>query len=313
METLKKYPQHEKRDTLIHQRVPNLLKKLTGADRRVSRKRLPWERREHMKTRLHLLTPSVFNVKDKTGWLQKEENGRCFSDKPMISDPLNGAVIKFSHYGAGYRKEEHHHASSFGVYVIDGEYTVGERTIRPGSLIWNPSGNMILHGASEEKDCRLLYISNRSEPVSGACGEAFGAAGGWRPDSEPPALKNGRSDRQEEEPLQVFNIYDSAGWIEKEEPIGNAFFDKQMIADRETGMVVNFSRYPAGFRKPRYQMSCAHGMYIIKGAMVTDHGVFGPGNFIWYPKGCACEMTVTADEDCLFLFVTNKNYRITFL
>ena len=61
-----------------------------------------------MKSKLHLLTPSVFNVKDKTGWLwTEEENGRGFYDKPIISDPLNGASIKFAHYDREYRKEEH--------------------------------------------------------------------------------------------------------------------------------------------------------------------------------------------------------------
>ncbi|MCR4653435.1 MAG: hypothetical protein K5744_07045 [Eubacterium sp.] len=88
---------------------------------------------------------------------------------------------------------------------------------------------------------------------------------------------------------------------------------KQMIVDGDTGMVVNFSRYPAGFRKPKCRFSCAFGIYIIKGAMVTEHGVFGQGKFIWYPKNCICEQTVTADGDCLFLLVTNRNYRLDFL
>ena len=268
-----------------------------------------------MKSKLHLLTPSVFNVKDKTGWLWIDEEDGGFFDKPMISDPLNGAEMKFAHYGTGYWKGEHRHGCAYGVYVIDGEYKVGDRRLRPGSFVWNPAGKSISHGASEDKDCRILYISNRSEnfrddfpdkresfrPVASTAG------GGWK------AWRQGLEMAEEDEQLPVFNIFESVDWIEKEEPIGNAFYDKQMIVDRETGMVVNFSRYPAGFRKPRYQLNCAHGMYIIKGAMVTDHGVFGPGNFIWYPKGCACEMTVTADEDCLFLFVTNRNYRIQFL
>jgi hypothetical protein len=269
-----------------------------------------------MKSKLHLLTPSVFNVKDKTGWFwTEEENGRGFYDKPIISDPLNGASIKFAHYDREYRKEEHRHGCSFGVYVIDGEYTVGDRQIRAGSFVWNPVGNVSSHGASGDKDCRILYISNRSEasPEDFADNTVSRAAIGSQPCGGWKAWKQGLEAGDEGERIQVFNIFESPGWIEKEEPIGNAFYDKQMIVDRETGMVVNFSRYPAGFRKPRFQLNCAHGMYIIKGAMVTDHGVFGPGNFIWYPKGCACEMTVTADEDCLFLFVTNRSYRIQFL
>ncbi len=102
------------------------------------------------------------------------------------------------------------------------------------------------------------------------------------------------------------------GWVQAEEPKGCFFMDKTMIAD-ETGMIVNMSRYPKGFWKPKHRHTCSHGIFVIEGKLKTDDGVYGPGSFVWHPAGYECGHGATEDEDCLFLFVANKPFDIEFL
>lgn len=241
-----------------------------------------------------LIKPQAFNVYDKEGWIEKEEPEGCFfDDRPMISDPLNGAVINFSHYREGFWKSYHRHKCSHGIYVIDGQMKADDKVYGPGSFVWDPAGYCGGHGAAPGSDCLFLFISNLPFDIE--------------------FLDEPAEPVQQTLSLSKFNIFDGKGWIEKEEPVGNPFYDKPMIVDPQTGMVVNFSRYPRGFEKPRHRFDCAHGVYIIRGRLATEGVFYGPGSFIWYPAGCVCEQVATADEDCYFLFVTVRDYRIEFL
>ena len=63
---------------------------------------------------MQLLSPKVFNVYDRDGWMVHDERESCKSEsKTMINDPLNGAVLWFSHYPEGYWKPDLFFASSF--------------------------------------------------------------------------------------------------------------------------------------------------------------------------------------------------------
>lgn len=111
-----------------------------------------------------------------------------------------------------------------------------------------------------------------------------------------------------EKRIEVFTT-GPEGWVDSPE----GFLDKEMIKDAETGMVVNMTRYPKNYWKPKHVHSCAHGMYVIEGKLKTDDGVYGPGSFLWTPEGHVGGHGTTPDEDCLFLFITNKPFGIEFL
>ncbi len=256
-------------------------------------------------------SPQIFNVFDENGWIeQKDPAGNSLDEKPIVVDPLNGATINFLHYRRDYRKEPHRHTCSNGVYVIDGEMKVDERVYGPGSFIWDPAGCLSSHGTAPGEECRMLHIANLPFDTE-YLAESETLPKNSTVSQEPKGvLQNHEASR--EPVLQTFNFFDGRNWIEKEEPIGSAFFDKPMIVDPETGMVINFSRYPAGFNKPAHSYNCAHGIYIIRGIMNTADGTLGPGNFIWYPAGYVSEQLTAADEDCLFLFVTNRSYTVRF-
>lgn len=240
------------------------------------------------------LQPQVFNVYDEKGWIEKEEPKGCFfDDKPMITDPLHGAVFNFSHYREGFWKPYHRHTCSHGIYVIDGEMQADDKIYGPGSFVWDPAGYQGGHGAAPGKDCHFLFISNLPFDIE------------FLDESKKPAHQDLH--------LITYNIFDGKNWIEKEEPVGNPFFDKPMIQDPVTGMTVNFSRYPRGFEKLAHRYSCAHGIYLIRGRLSSDGVLYEPGTFIWYPAGYVCNQVAAADEDCYFLFVTNRSYTLEFL
>ena len=90
-------------------------------------------------------------------------------------------------------------------------------------------------------------------------------------------------------------------------------YDKPLVSDPETGMSVAISRYEKGFNLEWHTHTCAHGMYILKGKLRTSIGEALPGDFVWFPAGMAMEHGATVEEDCTFLFITNRPFDIRYL
>ncbi|MDO4647585.1 MAG: cupin domain-containing protein [Eubacteriales bacterium] len=112
---------------------------------------------------------------------------------------------------------------------------------------------------------------------------------------------------------QAFHM-DQMEWLKIHDEITNKdFFDKRMISADDEGVMINFSKYPAGYYKPKHTHHCSHGIYVISGKLRTDQGIYGPGSFVWHPEGYAASHGATDEEDCVFLFVSNKPFDITFV
>ena len=106
---------------------------------------------------------------------------------------------------------------------------------------------------------------------------------------------------------------DNMEWIEIfDEHMKKTIYDKRLVQpeDTDTGMMINFSKYPAGYYKTFHKHHCAHGIYVMKGILRTDKGEYGPGNFVWHPEGLSARHGATENEDCEFLFITNKPFDI---
>ena len=95
--------------------------------------------------------------------------------------------------------------------------------------------------------------------------------------------------------------------------VGKSNFRKLLLQDPDTGMEIRLVRYPAGFTTPWHTHSCAHGMYVLEGTLVTHKGSYGPGAFVWFPEGMLMEHGATANTDVVVLFITNKKFDIHFL
>ena len=79
---------------------------------------------------------------------------------------------------------------------------------------------------------------------------------------------------------KIFPIHEIP-WVD----LGGGHLDKAMVTDPKTGMIVNVSHYPKGYKMGWHKHSCAHGMYIIEGAMKTNLGIVKKGEFVWFPAG----------------------------
>lgn len=86
-----------------------------------------------------------------------------------------------------------------------------------------------------------------------------------------------------------------------------------LIDDPDTGMSVLKMTYRAGFTNPWHSHSCAHGFYVLDGTLDTHQGRYPAGSFAWFPEGGVMQHGATQDEDCTFLFITNKPFDIHFV
>ena len=78
-------------------------------------------------------------------------------------------------------------------------------------------------------------------------------------------------------------------------------------------MSVKYIRYPRGTVTPRHAHHCGHGMYVLKGTLVTDRGDFPAGSFVWFNEGEVMTHGAGSDADCDCIFITNKAFDIHYL
>ncbi len=104
---------------------------------------------------------------------------------------------------------------------------------------------------------------------------------------------------------KIFHISEIP-WIE----LGGGHLDKAMVTEPKTGMIVNVSYYPRGYKMGWHKHHCAHGMYIIEGSMQTNLGIVKKGEFVWFPAEVEMDHGAAMLEDCTFLFITNAPFDI---
>jgi len=85
---------------------------------------------------------------------------------------------------------------------------------------------------------------------------------------------------------------------------------KPLHEDAETGMTVLKIKYEAGFTNSWHTHNTGHGMYVLDGRLQTHKGVFGPGEFVWFPEGERMFHGATPENDAVFIFITNKAFDI---
>ncbi len=95
--------------------------------------------------------------------------------------------------------------------------------------------------------------------------------------------------------------------------LGKSNLRKLLLQDPDTGMEVRLLHYPAGFTATWHTHTCAHGMYVLEGTLVTHKGDFGPGSFVWFPEGMVMQHGANAETDVVMLFIANKKFDIHFV
>jgi anti-sigma factor ChrR (cupin superfamily) len=95
--------------------------------------------------------------------------------------------------------------------------------------------------------------------------------------------------------------------------IGATLEHVPLMSDPDTGMMILKMVYRAGFTNPWHSHPCAHGVYVLEGTLNTHQGRYPAGSFVWFPEGGIMEHGATQEEDCTFLFITNKPFDIHFV
>ena len=107
---------------------------------------------------------------------------------------------------------------------------------------------------------------------------------------------------------------DTMPWDENySEFLKKSNFEKKLLREPDTGMEITLVRYPAGYVTKWHTHHCGHGMYVLKGTLVTHAGNYGPGSFVWFPEGMRMEHGAPQDSEVTVLFITNKKFDINFI
>jgi len=87
--------------------------------------------------------------------------GRAIIHQTLATDPDTGMYVQRSVYEAGVCPPKHRHNCGHGMYVLSGTLKTDTGLYGPGSLVWWPAGVWMLHGATDEEDVEVLFITNR--------------------------------------------------------------------------------------------------------------------------------------------------------
>jgi quercetin dioxygenase-like cupin family protein len=91
----------------------------------------------------------------------KEELGLTLFRKFLLEDPDTGMQFRLVRYPAGVMNPWHTHPCAHGMYVLEGTLVTHAGSYGPGSFIWFPEGMEMEHGATEQRDVTVLFITNK--------------------------------------------------------------------------------------------------------------------------------------------------------
>ena len=96
-------------------------------------------------------------------WLELpiEQIGRSLSLKPFTFDPDTGMSCMLLRYDAGFINPWHTHDCAHGMFVLSGTLRTNKGDFGSGSFVWFPEGMTMYHGATEDSDCLMLFITNK--------------------------------------------------------------------------------------------------------------------------------------------------------
>ena len=91
----------------------------------------------------------------------KFPEGKTIIHQTLATDPDTGMYVQRTVYQAGVCPPRHRHTCGHGMYVLSGKLLTDEGEFSPGSFVWWPAGTWMIHGATDESDAEVLFITNR--------------------------------------------------------------------------------------------------------------------------------------------------------
>ena len=216
------------------------------------------------------------------GWVQiTEEDGSYFDDKPVVTDPLHGMIVNFSHYTKGFVKKYHRPSMCPAVYVIDGIHSSEGRTFGSGSLVLDPEGYACAHGAPPESDCTFIWITNKAGDIEYLDEEQENAKG----------LE-----------IKSVNAFSPEGWEQRDD--GSEI--KKAFTDPQTGASLSFLRLHPGYCQEK-EAVVNTGLFVIRGELESDLFSLKENTMIWLPAGYRRRWQA-GKQGCLLLKIGNQGF-----
>lgn len=108
------------------------------------------------------IEPTVYRVNElKSHKVMLEKvHGQAFYNKHLLDDSKTGMTIDIVTYPAGYVTTWHTHPHAHGMYVISGRLKTSAGIVEAGDFVWFPEGCVMEHGAADNEDCTMLFMSN---------------------------------------------------------------------------------------------------------------------------------------------------------
>lgn len=91
-----------------------------------------------------------------------EQVGHAIFRKELFNDPETGMLIRLVRYPAGVINPRHTHPCGHGMFVLEGHLVTHRGTYGPGSFVWFPEGEAMVHGASAEGDVTVVFVTNKA-------------------------------------------------------------------------------------------------------------------------------------------------------
>ena len=108
-----------------------------------------------------------FNVNE-LPWVEKPNEkvpGSHYS-KSLINDEETGVKISITKYPAGFINPKHTHPCAHGMYVLKGILHTSKGDFGPDSFVWFPEGETMWHGATENQDVEVVFITNKKFEIN---------------------------------------------------------------------------------------------------------------------------------------------------
>ena len=90
-----------------------------------------------------------------------EKAGKIMFHKELVQDEETGMIVNLVKYPAGFINPKHDHPCAHGMYVLKGILHTSRGDFKPGAFLWFPEGEVMWHGATDEEDVEIVFITNK--------------------------------------------------------------------------------------------------------------------------------------------------------
>ncbi|MDR1428915.1 MAG: cupin domain-containing protein [Spirochaetaceae bacterium] len=97
---------------------------------------------------------------------QNAKAGASLFKKDLVADADTGMQVSVTKYPKGFINPKHDHPCAHGMYVLKGVLHTSKGDFGPGSFVWFPEGEIMWHGATENQDVEIIFITNKKFAIN---------------------------------------------------------------------------------------------------------------------------------------------------